>query len=352
MKILISGPAFHSYNESVGRAFKDCGHTVEISNWPNLGGNFFSYTKSFLSRKIKKILRQKLQKSNKERKVRILHYNKTLVHRIKETAPDIFLVLKGDIILPQTLKKIKKGDTIPVMWCYDKATRYPTVIQGGKYYTLFYVFEPSDKKELQPHGIESRFLPLAYDPLVYHKKDVGTTIDICFVGVMYSNRKRILENLIRNHPALRIECWGKVWNWYNPFKYYEYTVKRRTLQKCIHNYNISPEEVNKIYNTTKICLNIHHHQSIEGLNPRTFEILGAGRFELVDYKHVLRNLFELDKEIVTYSNEKELFKSIEYYLDNEEERKKIAHQGHEAVQREHTFKHRAERILKDCEEFV
>ena len=62
-----------------------------------------------------------------------------------------------------------------------------------------------------------------------------------------------------------------VWTWYDPFLQYEYKIKRKELGKHIQNYNIPPSEVNKIYNSTKINLNIHHPQSKEGLNPRTFE---------------------------------------------------------------------------------
>ena len=148
---------------------------------------------------------------------------------------------------------------------------------------------------------------------------------------------------------MKVDIWGKAWTWYNPFLQYEYKLQRRELGKHIHNYSVAPDDVNEIYNSSKICLNIHHSQSKEGLNPRTFEILGAGGFELVDYKRTLEDFFELEKDIVCYRNEKELFEKVDYYLNDEKERRKIAERGYKKVKKNHTFKHRAEKILKAYE---
>ncbi len=78
--------------------------------------------------------------------------------------------------------------------------------------------------------------------------------------------------------------------------------------------------------------------------------MGAGGFELVDYKSALEELFDPEKEIVYYKDNKELLEKIDYYLNNEKERQKIAERGHRRVEREHTYKHRVEKILKDYEE--
>jgi len=352
LKVLISGPKFHEYNNSIGRAFGELGHKVELSEWPTLGGNILYRAKLLLFEKLKKPFDHELQKFLLEQQKNvILQYNKKLLYEAEEIKPDILLVLKGDIIFPKTIKKIKERiETISVMWCYDKAVRYPNVIKGGEYYNLFYTFEPSDKKELQKYGIESQYLPMAYDPFFYYKKENSVpTIDISFVGAMYPNRKKILEMLTHNIKNLRIDYWGKAWTWCNPFLLYEYKIKRRTLGKHIHNVNISHKKINDIYNSTKICLNIHHPQSKEGVNPRTFEIPGAGSFQLTDYKKSLENLFEADREIVYYKNENDLLEKISYYLENEDERKRIAKRGNEIAGKKHTFRHRAETILTDIE---
>ena len=355
MKILITGSDFHGINNMIAEAFYELGCEVKISNCPDLSGAVFDRSKLLLYEKINAItnsLNQSEIKYNLFKEI-IIDYNKKLLHEISALQPDALLVLKGDILLPETIKKIRNdSDVIIVIWCYDSALRFSNVLKGGKYYHIVYTYEPTDIHELRAYGIHANSLPMAYDPNSYFKlEDETVTNDISFVGALYNypERKKILEMIISHHRELRLEVWGMARTWYNPFLQYEYKIKRRALGKHIHNYNIPPEEVNKVYNSTKICLNIHHRQSKEGVNPRTFEILGAGGFQLTDYKKILEELFDIGREIECYKNENDLLDKIGYYLENEDERKKIAQRGNEIVMKRHTYKHRAETILSDLE---
>ena len=355
MKILITGSNFHGINNMIAKAFYELGNEVKLSNWPDLSGTVFDRSKSLLYKKMDALtnsLNQPEIKYNLFKEI-IIDYNKKLLHGISALRPDVVLVLKGDILLPETIEKIRNdSDVILVLWCYDSALRFSNVLKGGKYYHIFYTYEPTDIQELRAYGIHAIFLPMAYDPNSYFKlEDETATRDISFVGALgdYPERKKILEMIISHYRELRLEVWGAAWTWYNPFLQYEYKIKRRALGKHIHNYNIPPEEVNKVYNSTKICLNIHHRQSKEGVNPRTFEILGAEGFQLTDYKKILEELFDIGREIECYKNENDLLDKIEYYLENEDEREKIAQRGNDIARKKHTYKHRAETILSDLE---
>ena len=239
------------------------------------------------------------------------------------------------------------------MWSYDSAIRTSGVLTSGKYYDIFYTFEPTDIPILDKYNVKSKFLPMGYDPHNYFKLETDKkNIDISFIGNINNNtiRKELLEKIVLNYPELNIGFWGKSWTWYNPFLLYEYKMKMKKLGNHINNYHVTHEEINRIYNSSKLCLNIHHPQSKTGLNPRTFEILGSGGFELVDYKSSLNDLFKLGIEIECYRNEKELLDKIEYYLENEEERKKIVKRGSDIVKKKHTYTHRAKVILTDINE--
>lgn len=355
MKILITGSDFHGINNMIAEAFYELDCEIKISNWPDLSGTVFDRSKLLLYKKINARINSSNQPEIKYKmfKELIIDYNKKLLQEVATIQPDVLLVLKGDILLPETIKKIRNdSDTIIVIWCYDSALRFSNVLKGGKYYHIFYTYEPTDIIELRKYNIQANLLPMACDPNSYFKLGDETVVsDVSFVGGLgdYPERKKILEMIISHHRELRLEVWGKAWTWYNPFLQYEYKIKRRALGKHIHNYNIPPEEVNRVYNSTKICLNIHHRQSKEGVNPRNFEILGAGGFQLTDYKKILEELFDIGREIECYKNENDLISKIEYYLENEDERKKIAQRGNEKVMKKHTYKNRAETILIDLE---
>lgn len=351
MNILISCPQFHEIGNMIVNAFLKVGCEVNVSEWPSLKGTILTRTKALFYEKINfsKLTQSYMVDVLLEKTIK--EYNKKLLQEIVEIHPDVLLVLKGDIILPETLSKIRdNSNVILILWCYDSALRFNNVLNGGNYYHIFYSYEPTDIKELEKHNIQAEFLPMAYDPNFYFKlENERQSIDISFVGMLngYPERKDILENIALKNKKIDLDIWGIAWTPYNPFLQYEYKVKRRKLGKLIHNYNIPPEEVNKIYNSSRICLNIHHSQSKEGINPRTFEILGSGGFQLVDYKKKIDELFNIGQEIICYKNEKELFNNIEYYLENEDERRKIAQRGFEVVTAKHTYEHRVEIILND-----
>lgn len=351
MKILVSCSEFHGINSMIINAFIKLGCDVKISKWPNLNGTLFTRSKLVLYEKMNPNQSSQSEIMNKLLKQTITDYNKKLLQDVADVQPDVLIVLKGNILFPETLSKIRdKSTAILVLWCYDSALRFNNILKGGKYYHLFYSYEPIDILELRKYNIQAKFLPMAYDPDYYFKLENETSSrDISFVGMLNGNpeRKRILENIISKNGELKLDIWGKSWTWYNPFLQYEYKIKRKKLGGCIHNYNIAPTEVNKVYNSSRICINIHHPQSKEGVNPRTLEILGAGGFELVDYKKKIEEFFNIGKEIICYKNETDLLNKIEYYLENEGERKRIAQRGHEIVKNKHTYKHRAEIILSD-----
>jgi spore maturation protein CgeB len=65
---------------------------------------------------------------------------------------------------------------------------------------------------------------------------------------------------------------------------------------------------------------------------------------LSDSTNELGKLFENKRDIVMAHDEKEIIELAQYYLDNEEEREKIATSGYEKVINNHTFKQRAKQV--------
>ena len=93
---------------------------------------------------------------------------------------------------------------------------------------------------------------------------------------------------------------------------------------------------------------IRRHAS-GGINTRTFEILAAGGFELVDKVPGLAEHFEVGREIVAYASPAEFRELTEYYLSHPSERAAIVERGRSRVLRDHTYEKRLEVILKTLE---
>lgn len=141
--------------------------------------------------------------------------------------------------------------------------------------------------------------------------------------------------------------------WHNKHCWQAYFAKRSFarkhpyLVKYVTNSFLHDQEVAELYNTSRISLNIHIALH-KGINPRTFEVLGNGNFELCDYREDAEKMGLVDgKNIVMYRDAKDCTDKIRCYLDNDEKRLKIASTGKEFVAKKYTMKKLLKQILEN-----
>jgi len=100
-----------------------------------------------------------------------------------------------------------------------------------------------------------------------------------------------------------------------------------------------------IYHQSKINLNISLRSIHSGIPLRAFDIIGCGGFLLSNYQADFLEHFVPDEDFVYYESLDDLKAKVEYYLVNENERKKIARNGYEKVKSHHTYRHRVREML-------
>lgn len=105
-------------------------------------------------------------------------------------------------------------------------------------------------------------------------------------------------------------------------------------------------ERTKIIEDSKINLHIMDRQIQDGFSLNVMEIMACGGFLLCNYCPAMEEFFVPDEDYVYFEDETDLKKKIEFYLQDEEERKRIAKNGFEKVQKEHLIFHRIEQMLK------
>lgn len=157
------------------------------------------------------------------------------------------------------------------------------------------------------------YLPNAYpNELIYPKDDIQKTVNIGFCG-NYVNR----ANWINTIPGLKKDI-----------------------------FVIGDSMVNAI-NSFKIHFN---RNMADDINYRTFETLGCRTLLLTNDTENLSSLFEIGKHLVTYISKEDLLQKVSYYLNNNKEREEIANSGYDHVKNNHTYTHRAERIVEIIKE--
>lgn len=185
------------------------------------------------------------------------------------------------------------------------------------------------------------YLPTCADPAFCHPEPwlEGVPPELSFVGAGYFNRERLFLELL----DLPLRIWGSDWRAHGPLRPLLQDGGRRT----------TPELNRRIFSNSRINLNLHsssYHAGIhpqgDFVNPRTFEILACGGFQLVDRRSLLAGLLVPGRDLLCYESVAELRQLIRHYSHHDEERRAIAEAGRRTVLARHTYQRRMAELLE------
>lgn len=97
------------------------------------------------------------------------------------------------------------------------------------------------------------------------------------------------------------------------------------------------EEAPKVYNLSRINLNMTMRSIETGVPQRVFDIMGAGGFVMSNWQEEAEELFVPDQEIVLFHDMEELIYKVNYYLKHEQERLKVALNGYRKVKELYSY---------------
>lgn len=328
-KVMIVGPKFYDYYLSIERGFKNlgfstsaiCYYDAEVSTLGEKASYLFSTSrKNFFDKKRDQ-------------------FNNDVLKLYITFQPDLVFIIQAMELYKDTVEKMTGCKK--VLWMMDSIFRIERGYALRKSVDEIFVFEKTDIPKLwEEDKIKAHFLPLALDEKVYFPIDAKKEIDLLFVGALYENRLRLLENICDRFKEYNIKIYG--W-YYSPFRRPYYHLFRKH-KKAFLNKNISPRKVNELYSRSKICLNIHHTQNRYGVNQRFFEISGSRSFQLVDQNEYISDNFT-EKEILMYKSEGELVEKIEAALTGKIDIALQAQRAYTKILSEHTFTHRMQEML-------
>ncbi|NWF99252.1 MAG: glycosyltransferase, partial [Nitrospirae bacterium] len=280
-----------------------------------------------------------LEKNKRIKDLWRFHMNKRLIKQVKNSKPDILLILKGETIQPETLWNIRtKTHTLivnvfpdnplymgkfeaiePCHYFFVKDTYIFSVLKGAGLKNIYYLPQCSD--------------PDVHKPLILNENDKMTySSNLSLIGSMYPYRLKLIEQVIDFKPAI----WGKGWS----------KIPNKEIIKLYRGKDIRGSQKVKAINGSAISLNPHHPlNDIYGINRRTFDIAACRGFQLANYKADMEKVFKLNEEIICFNTIEELKRLIEYYLRHPDERNQIAEASYKRLLMEHTYYHRAKEIL-------
>lgn len=242
----------------------------------------------------------------------------------KKDDSDVNLVLRG-------LHEYQLDpDKINLIWNIS----HPDLVKTEEYNQYDHVFIASDlyadKLKEKLDVPVSSLLQCTDSDLFYPNPTKKYKHEILFVGNTRNIFRKSIKYIFPTKHDLGI--YGKGWNKFIP-------------KKFVNGIYIPNKQLNQAYSSCKILLNDHWEDMAEKgfISNRIFDGLASGAFLISDKVKGS----EIFKDIlVTYDNANELNRLIEYYLKNEEERKKKVKDSRKIILANHTFENRVEKILK------
>ncbi|MFC1938015.1 glycosyltransferase [Chloroflexota bacterium] len=343
MRILLVTLVYNEWSAGyrITRALKELGHEVKTLDYrfpfPIKNLNVHGY---FLDQ----LFYGYLQSRNNLMELWSKYVNRLLLRKVSQWIPDVVLVSKGEIIYPDTIRRIRKEiGSKTINWTFDDPALFNSL--HAKIMPAYdYVF--TNSQECVPLynklGIDKvKFLPYGCDPSIHKFVSLSESeleyygSDIYLPASMDSKRVEVLTAL--STLNLRIKTSGPGWDRLpagHPLR--KYWIRRLT----------HVTDYIKALNAAKIGLNLQKTAlALTATTDRLWEITGCGTILFTEYVSGLESFFEIGSEVVCFHDTQELRELIDYYLDNPEERQKIARKGQERCHRDHSIKNRVSEIL-------
>jgi glycosyltransferase involved in cell wall biosynthesis len=198
----------------------------------------------------------------------------------------------------------------------DMHNNLPSRLQLARFFDHLFLYQRNYLSAFTEHPKNHvHWMPFACDIETVRPLNSKRDLDVAFVGQLFGSdheRSRIIREL-----ALRWKL--------NPLRYYPQA------------------EIPAIYSRAKIVLNLPLK---DDLNFRTFEAMSCGAMLLT--RRVANGqevLFEEGRHYAAFSTEAELNKKIRYYLEHDDERRRIAEAALCEVRAKHTLSLRLEQLL-------
>lgn len=277
--------------------------------------------------------------------------------RVKDRMrPQLILAMHGERLTPSNRQLLKTISLPKAIWLTDDPYAIDEAKQVAGCFDYLFTNE-SEAISVYRNECPSatvHHLPLAAPISVYRpRKKISSRYvsDLVMVGCGFENRIKFIHELKLSQSRVRTRLVGPGWM--------KLTQKNRLR---IHPYWVSELEANYYYSGAKIVLNLHrsyddpylkqNRQQILAHTPnnRLFEIAACRSFQLIDQRPDLASLYEIGKEIISFSGIEDFQEKLKFYLPRKQLREKIAYAAYQRTRKEHCYEHRLQRLISICDE--
>jgi spore maturation protein CgeB len=260
------------------------------------------------------------------------HIQGTLYKQIVDLKPDVVFVQDLNIVTPALAKAIKKHTRLLVGEIASPLPPKPYFM----HYDLIISALPTIVHQVRKWGGQSEYLPLGFDSRwasLGKKKASSRSIDAIFVGSFSRHQPQtipLLQQVAQVVPGLQI--YGNA----------EPGLLESNGLSAFFRGPAWGEQMFRLLGDSKVVVN--RHGTIAGeyaVNMRMFEATGCGAALVTESKKNLSELFEPQREVLTYDDQEEAASQVLRALTNPKLLNDLSSRGQHRTLTSHSYAHRA-----------
>ncbi|MBC8029374.1 MAG: glycosyltransferase [Pyrinomonadaceae bacterium] len=251
---------------------------------------------------------------------------------VTQFKPHCLFVFKGNWVHPSLIEYCHR-QTIPTV------NYYPDVsfLSHGSYlpralplYDHVFTTKSYGVDDMnQQLGItRASFLPPGFDPELHRPVDISDEerhtyqCDVAFIGTWSPKKESLLSSLREKLPNINLKIWGCQWH----------KAQSPALKTCIVGHGVIGDEYTKAICGASICLGLLSEEgrgssSGDLITARTFQIPACATLMLHERNPEVLRYFAEGIDAAFFGTPKELVEKVQYYLENDNERERIATNG-------------------------
>jgi len=276
---------------------------------------------------------------------------KRVIKFVDEISPDIvfFILMKNEFSF-ETLDYLK-SKYITLNWFCDDQWRFDVFT---KHYAPHFTHAiTTDKFAL------SKYRKIGYKNVIRSQwasfgcrenidfEAIKYKYNVSFVGGISGYRRWLIKELLKK--GIKVKCFGAGWE-KGKVSFEKMTEIFKTSKINLNISNSTSHDIRYIFSSIKSLYEfVIAKKRIEQIKARNFEIPAFGGFQLTNYIPSLEDYFKIGNEVASYTSLEDLALQINYYLDNEEGRRKIMINSYKRAIKEYTYLNRLKNIFGKIE---
>jgi spore maturation protein CgeB len=280
----------------------------------------------------------------------ILKINNDLIKLSLREKPNLIFIYRGTHIHAKTLKYIKENIKCEIVGYNNDdpfSNQYPKYfwrhfMKSIPFYDYIFSYRWKNINDYKALNYTKTSLLRSYyikEKNFFLEKisNKNYICDVIFIGHFEDDgRDEYIKLLFENNISIKI--FGTGWEKSKYFLFFK--EKQNSIKPLYSDYNLA-------LNSAKIALIFLSKLNNDTYTRRCFEIPITRTMMISEYTEDLNNLFRDGIEAVYFRNKEELLKKVKYFLNNQNELKKIAHNGYERLLSDgHEVEDRVKEIIK------